>query len=64
MDPFDPIVAVEALYGAWQQAEKHNRELPPGSLEAAEALEGANQLWEAYEQALGQGALRPPEAKG
>jgi hypothetical protein len=65
MDPFDPVVTVESLHHAWEQAERRYRELPPDSPEAAEALEGVNQLWQAYElalgKALGRGALRPSD---
>jgi hypothetical protein len=64
MDPYDPVAAVEALYRAWEQAERRYREMPPGSPESAEALEGVNQLWQAYEKALGKalgwGARRLP----
>jgi hypothetical protein len=67
MDPFDPVVTVESLYRAWEQAERRYRELPQDSPEAAEALEGVHELWEAYEQALGKalgrGAPRPPDAE-
>jgi hypothetical protein len=68
MDPFDPVVTLESLHRAWQQAERRYRELPPGSPEAAEALAGVNALWAAYEEALGKaprhGAVRPPESEG
>jgi hypothetical protein len=68
MDPFDPVVTIESLHHAWEQAERRYRELPPNSPEAVEALEGVNQLWDAYEQALGKalgsGVLRPPEPEG
>ncbi|MGH2464195.1 MAG: hypothetical protein ACRDGI_01935 [Candidatus Limnocylindrales bacterium] len=53
MDPFDPVLTVESIYRAWQQAERRYRALPPSSPDAAEALDGVNQLWQAYEKALG-----------
>ena len=65
MDPFDPVVTVESLHRAWEQAERRYRELPPDSVEAAEALAGVDALWEAYEdalgKALGRGAFRPAD---